>query len=153
LPLSCPSGPKFVEPIGDRLEVVVEQVGVHVEGHRRLRVPEHPLYRLYVRAGGHGQAHRGVTQLVRVQTRRHTGRLDRLVEPRPARSAHAQNRTLRDDTAVENCVRQAVADASQRHGRENAETQQVRLCPVISTRPSASRGVESYVATPPASDG
>ena len=33
-----------LEPIGDRVEVGLEKIGVHVERHRRRRVPEHPLH-------------------------------------------------------------------------------------------------------------
>ena len=40
-----------VEPFGQRLEIVVELVGVDVEIHRYLRVAEQPLQRYDVRSG------------------------------------------------------------------------------------------------------
>jgi hypothetical protein len=68
-----------VHAIRDAVEFVVEQVGVHVEGHRGRGVPEHPLNGLDAGAAGDGEAGGGVAQVVR-RERREAGGLDRLVE-------------------------------------------------------------------------
>jgi hypothetical protein len=36
--------PRLVQAVGNRVEIVVEQIGVSVERHHRGGVPEHPLY-------------------------------------------------------------------------------------------------------------
>src|SRR5690606_39100050 len=41
-------------------KLVVEQVRVHIEPHRRGLVPEHPLHRFHVRSGRHRQRRRRV---------------------------------------------------------------------------------------------
>ena len=56
-----------VHAFGERAEVVVEEPGVDVEGHRRGGVAEHPLDRLDVRATGHEQARGGVPEVVRAE--------------------------------------------------------------------------------------
>ncbi len=56
-----------VEGRRDGVEIVVEEVGVRVQGHRRGGVPEHPLDRLDVRPRAHCEARRGVSQVVRRQ--------------------------------------------------------------------------------------
>jgi hypothetical protein len=65
----------------ERAEVVVEEPGVDVEGHRGRGVTEHPLDRLDVRAAGHQQAGGGVPQVVRTEVLQ-PGRLGRRVEDR-----------------------------------------------------------------------
>ena len=45
----------YIQCGGHGFQVVVEQVGVHVQRHRRAGVTQHPLHRLDVRTGGHRQ--------------------------------------------------------------------------------------------------
>ena len=45
------SVPRVIQRRRHRVEVVVEQVGVDIQGHRRGRVSQHPLHRLHVRSG------------------------------------------------------------------------------------------------------
>jgi hypothetical protein len=54
-----------VERSGHGVQIVVEEVGVRVEGHRGGRVPKHPLDRLYMSAGRHGEARGRVAEFVR----------------------------------------------------------------------------------------
>ena len=70
----------MVEPGGDVVEVVCEEVGVHVESHRGRCVAEHPLYSLDIRARGDGQAGRGVPQVVDAHVARQSCRC---AHPRP----------------------------------------------------------------------
>ena len=56
-----------VHALRERAEVVVEEPGVDVEGHRCGGVTEHPLDRLDVRATGHQQARGGVPEVVRAE--------------------------------------------------------------------------------------
>ena len=49
-----------IHAISEGAEVVVEEPGVDVEGHRCRRVTEYPLDGLDVRAAGHQQARGGV---------------------------------------------------------------------------------------------
>ena len=61
-------GDGLVDASGDRVEVVGEQAGVHVERHGRGRVAEHLLDALDVGAGSHGEARSPVSQVVRPKT-------------------------------------------------------------------------------------
>jgi hypothetical protein len=56
---------RCVQACSRTVKVFIEEVGVNVECHRRLSVPEHPLDRLHVRAGTDGQARGCVAQIVR----------------------------------------------------------------------------------------
>ena len=58
-----------VELVRNGVEVIGEQSGIDIEGHRRGGVPEHLLHCLYVGASGDGKTGRGVPQLVRRKSR------------------------------------------------------------------------------------
>ena len=55
--------------IGDGIQIVFEEVGVDVEGHRRGRVTEHALDRLHVRSGRDREAGSRVLEVVRPHSR------------------------------------------------------------------------------------
>ena len=57
-------GRECVEALGNDVELVTEQAAVDIQSHRGGGVSEHPLHRLDVRPGAHGQACRRVTQFV-----------------------------------------------------------------------------------------
>ena len=54
-----------VQPVRDSVQIVVEQVGVPVEGARRRDVPEHPLDGLHVRPSIDAERDCRVPQLMR----------------------------------------------------------------------------------------
>ncbi|WP_455429747.1 hypothetical protein [Microbacterium hominis] len=54
---------------GDGIQIVVEEVGVGVEGHRRRRMPGHSLHGLHVRTGAGYERCGGVTGIVRRESR------------------------------------------------------------------------------------
>jgi hypothetical protein len=62
--VSAGRGPQRVQPVGDVVQVVVEQVGVAVQGHGRGGGPEPPLHRLDIGGGLDRQQGRGVPQFV-----------------------------------------------------------------------------------------
>ena len=72
-----------VHALRHRVQVVVEQVRVHVQGHGRARVPELPLDGLDVRAAPDHEAGGGVSQVVDGHAR-HAGRVARAREPAAA---------------------------------------------------------------------
>src|ERR671932_843148 len=72
-----------VHAFRERAEVVVEEPGVDVEGHRRGGVTEHPLDRLDVRAAGHQQTRGGVPEVVRAEVLEPGGHGRRVEEPPP----------------------------------------------------------------------
>lgn len=55
-----------IQPVGNAVEILVEQVRVDVQRHAGLGVSEHPLNRFDVRVGTDGQARRSVPQIVRM---------------------------------------------------------------------------------------
>jgi protein-tyrosine-phosphatase len=54
-----------IHAVSEGAEVVVEEPGVDVEGHRCRGVTEHPLDRLDARAARHEEARRRVAEIVR----------------------------------------------------------------------------------------
>lgn len=77
-PVQAPTSPHLVrirsregrvELVRNGVEVIGQQSGINIEGHRRGGVPEHLLHCLYVGASGDGKTGRGVPQLVRRKSR------------------------------------------------------------------------------------
>jgi hypothetical protein len=58
----------FIQSVGNRIQVVIEQIGINIERHGRRRMPEQPLHRFHIRAGGHRQRRGRVAKLVRYET-------------------------------------------------------------------------------------
>src|SRR3954453_19648122 len=77
--------------LGDRVELIPEQVPVPVQRHRRTSVPQHLLHALNAGTRGDRQRRRGVSELVRGQPR-HTDRRRGPVEPVPPEVLHPQRR-------------------------------------------------------------
>src|SRR3954468_23715958 len=103
-------------------EVVVEDLGVDVEGHRCGGVTEHPLDRLDVRAAGYQQARGGVPKVVRAEVLEPGGHGRRVEEP-PPEVARAQYRAAwRSQDEVVRALALTAAgqgldeDARDRHG-------------------------------------
>ena len=62
------SRPYLVQPVGDRVEVVLDEIRVDVQGHRCRRMPEHPLHGLHVGAGTHAQRRCCVPEFMRSES-------------------------------------------------------------------------------------
>ncbi len=68
-----------VHALGEGAEVVIEEAGVDVEGHRRGGVTDHPLDRFDVGAGGDEKTRGGVPEVVGteiLQSRCSSGRIE-----------------------------------------------------------------------------
>ena len=86
-----------IHAVSEGAEVVVEEPGVDVEGHRCGGVTKHPLDRLDVRAAGYQQARGGVPEVVRGDVGQ-PGRLDGGVEDQPPPVAEPQSRASSPST-------------------------------------------------------
>ncbi|MCW2539694.1 MAG: hypothetical protein JWN95_1419 [Frankiales bacterium] len=60
-------GRRVVHTVGYVVQIVLEQPGIGIEGHRGRRMAEHPLDGLNIRSRGHRQARRRMPELVRAQ--------------------------------------------------------------------------------------
>ena len=87
------SAARRVHRVGDLVELVVEEMAVQVQGHRRRLVAEHRLHHLDVRAAGDGQRGGGVPQRVRGEAVQ-PGDADGGVEARAAEGAQVQHAAL-----------------------------------------------------------
>jgi len=135
-----------VQAVGDRVEVVLKQAGVHIEGHRRVGVTKHALHGLEV--GGDGETSRGVPQLVRRQFAQ-PSRVERRIEyastpvPQPhhaplgevnTRSRHGMNpmgsllRLLAIGLAIFVCLVSACATPERPNGEDEAVPMSPQSC-------------------------
>jgi hypothetical protein len=84
---NCAAQP-FIQSPCNRVQIVVEEVRVHVQGHARRRVSEHPLHGLHIHPGGHRETCSGVSERMRGSMLK--ARLpDSLSEPAPTGGVRA----------------------------------------------------------------
>ena len=124
-----------VEAHGDEVEVVVEQVCVDVERHRRGRMPEHPLDRLHVRAGLDRDARGCMTQVVRSHAR-DAASPNRLAEPAAARLVCAGPSEVAAILSREDDLLRQLASASLRGRRPEQHRERDRTALVCVRRPN-----------------
>jgi hypothetical protein len=55
---------RFVEPVRNSVQILIEQIGVDVERHRGFGMAEHSLHRLHVGTGANGETGGGVSKIV-----------------------------------------------------------------------------------------
>ena len=123
-----------IHRIADGIQIIIKQIRIHVQGHRRALVTELPLHRLDIRAGMHQQRRARMPQVVyghRLRDRISQAALLRPVKPARRAAGPCVLRRYeplrRSGKSRPDCRR--PSQASSRHGRSKRGKMTVRSSP------------------------